>query len=163
MKRSSCGSFIHLICQTFTPELSWDNELRTDLRKLDKNRKDLICEICQKESGACIQCSDTKCVSSCHPSCAYSSDWQMITRYDNDTEALIREIFCPEHEHLASYHNDVVDSKKAITFKERDLDLSIHDTPLSDIKRKPDHKVMLLLLYQFKIANCHYYYYYYYY
>ena len=73
--------------------------------------------------GACIQCSDKKCVSSCHPSCAYfSDDWQMITRFDdNDSEVLIREIYCPDHEKLASYLKNVADSKKAIMKREMDV------------------------------------------
>ena len=51
MKKSSCGSFVHLLCQTFTPELAWDNDLRSDLRNVNKDRKALTCEVCHKENG----------------------------------------------------------------------------------------------------------------
>lgn len=169
MKKTSCGSYIHLLCQTFTPELSWDDNLRTDLKNLDKERKQLKCEICKTENGitsklffklqliiiagACIQCNDKNCVSATHPSCAYRGDWQMLTRYNTIDDCLIREIFCPDHEQSASYLQEVADSKKAITIKEHDLDLSVHDTPLSDLKRKPDLKVSIYLSYY---CNLHY-------
>ena len=80
MKRSTCGQWVHPICVSFTNELTVNNEMRAcNLNDLNPDRQTLVCMICKDKTGtsSCVQCHESGCLVSAHPSCAFISDFQM--------------------------------------------------------------------------------------
>jgi hypothetical protein len=104
MKRSSCGKWTHPVCVLFTPELTV-NEVthRPDnLPALSVERADLVCQLCHRSGGACVQCCVGDCLAAFHPYCAYVARQQMVVRVDPATELVTYELYCKKHKHAAT-------------------------------------------------------------
>jgi hypothetical protein len=104
MKRSSCGRWTHPVCVLFTPELTV-NEVthRPDnISALSVERADLVCQLCHRSGGACVQCCVGDCLAAFHPYCAYVVRQQMVVRVDPLTELVTYELYCQKHKHTAT-------------------------------------------------------------
>lgn len=85
LKQNTDGSFVHLICVLYTPELFLDpaTQQLVDRHKLVPARRDLLCVICRGKGGACVQCAFKNCTVAMHPYCANQNDRQMVIRYES--------------------------------------------------------------------------------
>lgn len=72
LKLSRCGSWVHVVCVWWTPELSTepDSVRPRSLSALDPGRAELTCSGCHEQGGAVVPCAESRCVESCHPFCA---------------------------------------------------------------------------------------------
>mmetsp|Transcript_4573 Transcript_4573/g.5947 ORF Transcript_4573/g.5947 Transcript_4573/m.5947 type:complete len:420 (+) Transcript_4573:144-1403(+) len=68
------GFRVHTVCATWIPELVFtkdsNGQLVSGLEKVERERYNLLCEVCQLPHGAPIQCSETTCAEAFHPLCA---------------------------------------------------------------------------------------------
>lgn len=72
LKLSRCGSWVHVVCVWWTPELSTepDSVRPRSLSALDPGRAELTCSGCHQQGGAVVPCAEPRCVESCHAFCA---------------------------------------------------------------------------------------------
>lgn len=72
LKLSRCGSWVHVVCVWWTPELSTepDSVRPRSLSALDPGRAELTCSGCHQQGGAIVPCAEPRCVESCHAFCA---------------------------------------------------------------------------------------------
>lgn len=73
----------HIVCIQWMPELYFTDlqKEKPNISKLDLYRSThLICDICKKHEGSCIQCDDINCDFTFHVTCAQKSD--IIKRWD---------------------------------------------------------------------------------
>lgn len=72
-KKTNTGEWVHMVCSIWIPETRITDpifiEPVTGIDRIDKNRWKLVCYICKKRMGACIQCSSKKCPQAYHPTC----------------------------------------------------------------------------------------------
>mmetsp|Transcript_100366 Transcript_100366/g.287198 ORF Transcript_100366/g.287198 Transcript_100366/m.287198 type:complete len:1303 (-) Transcript_100366:2366-6274(-) len=103
VKQSTCGTWAHLVCVLWTPELQLADPSAMQpgsLNKLNPDRAELVCAICNGKGGAVVQCSDTNCMQGVHPYCARVSlsraAWEMkeIETPSGGCDFLLR---CAEH------------------------------------------------------------------
>lgn len=73
-KQSDTGSWSHVICGLWIPELFFANihymEPIEGIAHINKSRWKLVCYICKQKIGACIQCTQKNCFSAFHVTCA---------------------------------------------------------------------------------------------
>lgn len=73
-KQSDTGSWSHVICGLWIPELFFANihymEPIEGIDNINKSRWKLLCYICKQKMGACIQCTQKNCFSAFHVTCA---------------------------------------------------------------------------------------------
>ncbi|CAG8597760.1 17976_t:CDS:2 [Acaulospora morrowiae] len=73
MKRTNGNNWAHVLCATFIPETSFYEPenvfLIMDVEDIKDQRWNVVCSICQKPGGACIQCSSS-CNKYFHVTCA---------------------------------------------------------------------------------------------
>lgn len=61
----------HLICVNWTPEIWFTDDTNTAIGgQINQRRKGLVCGVCKKHSGSCVQCDFQKCHRSWHVRCA---------------------------------------------------------------------------------------------
>ncbi|CAH8536735.1 unnamed protein product [Heterobilharzia americana] len=79
MKLSDDGKrWCHVSCALWVPEVGFGNvELMEPIIKLDsipQARRNLLCSICRSRYGAPVQCSNLKCKTAFHVTCAFQSN-----------------------------------------------------------------------------------------
>jgi hypothetical protein len=102
MRRSVCKQrWFHPVCVLFTPELTLDDSSRrlNNITELCADRADLVCQLCRKNGGACVQCCVGECLAAFHPYCAYTARQQMLVRIDPHRDQSVCELYCPKHKH----------------------------------------------------------------
>jgi hypothetical protein len=129
MKKSIDGRFQHIICVIFCNELTVDeNMCPNNLNDLNPDRNILICRICSKQGGACIQCSFGKCLVSTHPYCALVDNVLLVIRSKStklkkinsssqqgkSDERFEYEMYCPQHECFCSKEGIVSSNRKEL-------------------------------------------------
>jgi hypothetical protein len=91
----------HAVCAQFVPELYFGNELgKTDVENMPyvlKYRKVLLCELCHRKMGACIQCDYAKCYRAYHVTCAIAAAYSgYVLSAMNDAKHPFQS-WCPKH------------------------------------------------------------------
>ena len=86
MKKSKCGKLCHTICVLFCAELTVENGVANNLQDIDPDRHDLVCLLCKKKGGGCVQCSFGKCLASFHPYCAYKNRVLLLIREEESIQ-----------------------------------------------------------------------------
>lgn len=73
-KQTDTGSWAHVICGLWIPELYFANlhymEPIEGVENISKSRWKLVCSICKQRMGACIQCTNKNCFTAFHVTCA---------------------------------------------------------------------------------------------
>jgi hypothetical protein len=106
LKRVRPGNtnWAHLSCALWIPEVKIGNaekmEPITNTEDIPASRWNLVCCVCRKKGGACVQCSHPHCVTAYHITCAFSSDLETHTRLDVRNNGVIHESYCPKHSPL---------------------------------------------------------------
>uniref|UniRef100_UPI00358F99E2 protein Jade-1-like isoform X2 n=1 Tax=Myxine glutinosa TaxID=7769 RepID=UPI00358F99E2 len=106
MKPSRSGSrWAHVSCALWIPEVSIGCAEKMEpvlrLSQVPPARRALLCCICHKHVGACIQCSDWSCVAAFHVTCAFTAGLSMQTLLDQRTDQVRFRASCPQHTALS--------------------------------------------------------------
>ena len=109
------GKWVHSICVVYTIELRLDIDTKraANLGKLNAERNSLICSICNRSGGACVQCAVKECFESFHPYCCYHARYQMVTRSSKHNDN-IYEIYCRKHRNSVRHPKTVTSSRNSL-------------------------------------------------
>eukprot|EP01114_Cavostelium_apophysatum_P017285 TRINITY_DN5101_c0_g1_i1.p1 TRINITY_DN5101_c0_g1~~TRINITY_DN5101_c0_g1_i1.p1 ORF type:complete len:1126 (-),score=329.09 TRINITY_DN5101_c0_g1_i1:9-3386(-) len=109
-KRTSDQQWAHIICALWIPEtgLAMDNGMVGEIEGVDhisNARWRLVCEICKKREGACIQCSEKSCTAAFHVTCGRQAGLNMPSVEKNGL--ILHSAHCFKHapkghQHIAS-------------------------------------------------------------
>ncbi|XP_065884462.1 protein Jade-1-like isoform X2 [Dysidea avara] len=102
LKKSQVGSkWVHLTCALWIPEIGIGNiekmEPITKLDEISSARWNLVCCLCKKKKGACIQCSAPNCIVSYHVTCGFKYGLEMKSQLDTAVLCVHNESYCPRH------------------------------------------------------------------
>lgn len=150
-KLKPSDQFVHLICVLFINELTLDpDSLKpNNLLHLDKERKDLFCNMCKRKGLGVAQCTYGNCMQSSHPYCCFSfpscstlaedeeKRWSLVIleKSNNaDFESSIRyELYCPRH--VNKIPNDCIVSFQG-RLPEKNTFQSIDETASNCVSKK---------------------------
>lgn len=93
------GKWAHVSCALWIPEVKFGSPEVMKPILVDQvpvKRWNLICSLCRKKEGACIQCYCASCTVAYHVSCAFKFGLEMRTSTENQ-DRLIYESYCPKH------------------------------------------------------------------
>ncbi|KAI8872749.1 hypothetical protein GQ42DRAFT_118958, partial [Ramicandelaber brevisporus] len=80
-KQTNSGLWAHVLCSLWIPETGFANQIYMEpidgIELIPKSRWKLLCSLCGKRGGACIQCSNRMCYVAFHPMCAAKSNLTM--------------------------------------------------------------------------------------
>ncbi|CCE61827.1 hypothetical protein TPHA_0B01550 [Tetrapisispora phaffii CBS 4417] len=108
-KQTDTGSWAHVVCALWLPELYFANlnymEPIEGMKNINKSRWRLNCYICDQKIGACIQCSNKNCFTAYHVTCAKRSNLYMSfnnipvssVAQNQTVNDLTIESFCDKH------------------------------------------------------------------
>ena len=79
MKQTEDNRWAHSVCASWIPEVGFANQTYQEpidsLARIPKARWQLVCSICNKKKGCCIQCSARTCRVSYHVTCAINNNF----------------------------------------------------------------------------------------
>jgi hypothetical protein len=107
LKPSVDGRWVCLPCSYFTPELFFKDPRALEpidgLIEAYKARHKKACSLCDRTSGVPLECTNVKCATAYHLSCAYASGWQ-LSKNPRKQDQVKRPFisFCGEHSRAAS-------------------------------------------------------------
>lgn len=128
MKRAKDGSWVHLECALWIPEVTFEDPDRLEGitgfgHKTLKERIKLTCIVCEKSgagAGACIQCAKGACAAAFHVSCGRKSGLHMawVQRLpeggQEGDEVLSMESFCTRHRPAWVFNGWHMDSLRSV-------------------------------------------------
>ncbi|KAG6490190.1 hypothetical protein ZIOFF_051475 [Zingiber officinale] len=110
---SDYGTFVHLFCSLWTPEVFVEDtasmQLVMNAGSIDDNRRRLVCHLCKVKHGVCVRCSHGNsihcsffdasgtCRTSFHPMCARESKNQMEIWGKFGCSNVELRAFCSKH------------------------------------------------------------------
>ncbi|KAG0212590.1 hypothetical protein BGX28_006026 [Mortierella sp. GBA30] len=96
------GKYCHMLCAQYIPETYMSGEEEDDVivhvEGVPAARRKLRCFICEKKTGACLQCCKGKCIRAMHASCADRADMHVEEVTQTETESIEYHIYCPTHD-----------------------------------------------------------------
>lgn len=99
MKRTTDWRWAHLLCAMWVPEAFFrnpDGSDAIDVLRIPKFRWELVCSICDRNVGACVECSDANCSRSFHVTCASDEDlWLQYKSVKNGPDVVFG--LCAQH------------------------------------------------------------------
>lgn len=111
-KQTTQGKWAHLLCAMWIPETGVSNPVYMEpidsIERVPKARWKLLCYICNRKTGACIQCDKQNCFQAFHVTCArrggllLKSQRQRITHSqeddsDDDDSSEVLRAWCHRH------------------------------------------------------------------
>ena len=104
MKRvkGSATQWCHVVCCLWLPETCFQDPYRMDVvvnvENVSKVRRTLLCCVCRTRNGACVQCSNSSCITSYHVTCAMKSKYEVSADYQNEDDNEVEFVtFCKKH------------------------------------------------------------------
>ncbi|ORX59149.1 hypothetical protein BCR36DRAFT_366335 [Piromyces finnis] len=100
-KQTDFNCWAHLSCALWIPECSQANivymEPIINIEKIPRSRWSLLCYLCKKPMGACIQCSKKLCCTAFHVTCAKASGLYMELNKNGGMDNLECKVYCDRH------------------------------------------------------------------
>ncbi|XP_042394539.1 uncharacterized protein LOC121985265 [Zingiber officinale] len=98
---AGCGTFVHLFCALWTPEVYVEDtkamQLVMNVGGIDDSRRRLVCNLCKVKHGVCVRCSYGTCRTAFHPMCARESKNQMEIWGKFECANVELRAFCSKH------------------------------------------------------------------
>jgi len=103
-KQTDTNQWAHVVCALWIPEVCFANTVFLEpidsIGNIPPARWKLVCYICKKKSGACIQCFKTNCYTAFHVTCAQQGGLYMKIepgRLENGQPTVKKSAFCDAH------------------------------------------------------------------
>ena len=100
LKRTSDARWAHVTCALWIPDAQFLDVDGRDIvhpYAVHPERLSLTCNVCGEQMGACVQCTEPKCLAAWHPQCARVAGVQMTLTEKADGEVQ-PTIYCKKHE-----------------------------------------------------------------
>ncbi|GAA5824367.1 hypothetical protein JCM3770_001841 [Rhodotorula araucariae] len=98
-KQTTTGQWAHLLCAIWIPDTSVSNTVYMEpvdgVEHIPKSRWKLVCYLCKKRVGACIQCANRSCYTAFHVTCAREHGLSLKMRQGAASGEL--RAFCDKH------------------------------------------------------------------
>eukprot|EP01147_Barroeca_monosierra_P006127 gene6127-7389_t len=101
------SKYAHLRCAMWLPEcsiLDMSKMEPIDIRRVPIDRFRLMCSICRRRQGACIQCCVSSCTTAFHVSCATEANLRMELEIKD--EQVYRYAYCDRHRRASPRHSN---------------------------------------------------------
>uniref|UniRef100_A0AC35U924 PHD-type domain-containing protein n=1 Tax=Rhabditophanes sp. KR3021 TaxID=114890 RepID=A0AC35U924_9BILA len=131
MKKTICNRWAHILCCVWLGEIYFeDPDNLTGISGVERclrDRKSLVCFICKKKQGACIQCEYQYCTLAYHATCAALSG--LLLKVDEKEENKVERLtYCVKHTSNAYRHqNEISDDLSQLTIKVQAAYKAWHD------------------------------------
>ncbi|KAI9144302.1 hypothetical protein BKA69DRAFT_1056796 [Paraphysoderma sedebokerense] len=100
-KQTTTNQWAHLLCAMWIPETSIANPVYMEpidsIEKIPKSRWKLVCYICKKKVGACIQCHKPNCCTAFHPTCARKAGLYLMMQTHHNKDEITMKAYCDKH------------------------------------------------------------------
>ncbi|XP_066911378.1 peregrin-like isoform X2 [Clytia hemisphaerica] len=103
-KQTDNNQWAHVVCALWIPEVCFANTVFLEpidsIANIPPARWKLVCYICKKKSGACIQCFKTNCYTAFHVTCAQQGGLHMkieAGRLENGQPTVKKFAYCDVH------------------------------------------------------------------
>ncbi|TNY23428.1 hypothetical protein DMC30DRAFT_444324 [Rhodotorula diobovata] len=99
-KQTTTGQWAHLLCAIWIPDTSVSNTVYMEpvdgIEHIPKSRWKLVCYLCKKRVGACIQCANRSCYTAFHVTCAREAGLSLKMRQGTAASGELRA-YCDRH------------------------------------------------------------------
>lgn len=120
-------NWCHVSCALWIPEIGFGNHLKlepiTNINKIPPARWQLTCSLCREKIGCCVQCSEKKCTTAFHITCAFKHGL-LVEQTMSDNENVLSTCYCKEHSKTNSKAELVVNDS---------ANVQLEDTQRADI------------------------------
>ncbi|ORY24163.1 hypothetical protein LY90DRAFT_428904, partial [Neocallimastix californiae] len=100
-KQTDFNCWAHLTCSLWIPECSQANivymEPINNIEKIPRSRWSLLCYLCKKPTGACIQCSKKLCCTAFHVTCAKAAGLYLELIKNGGMDNIECIAYCDKH------------------------------------------------------------------
>ncbi|KAL8280581.1 hypothetical protein RQP46_006904 [Phenoliferia psychrophenolica] len=98
-KQTTTAHWAHLLCAIWIPDTGVSNTVYMEpidgVENISKNRWKLICYLCRKRVGACIQCANRNCFTAFHVTCARERGLELKMKQGGERGEL--KAYCEKH------------------------------------------------------------------
>lgn len=98
------GRWVHAACAIWTPETGFRDAETLDvvigIDSIERNRWRLVCDICHKKQGTCVQCMGPQCRYSFHVPCGWQAGLRMelLPIGRGDAMEVVKLVYCDRHQ-----------------------------------------------------------------
>ena len=98
----NCRNWCHVSCALWLPETGFGNPAKLEpivnINKIAASRWELVCCLCNKPTGCCIECSEKKCGAAFHITCAFKHN--LCTEQVIANGQVVSKCYCLQHSKL---------------------------------------------------------------
>ncbi|KAM0752244.1 hypothetical protein T439DRAFT_299983 [Meredithblackwellia eburnea MCA 4105] len=98
-KQTTTAQWAHLLCAIWIPDTGVSNTVYMEpidgVENISKNRWKLVCYLCRKRVGACIQCANRSCFTAFHVTCARERGLELKMKQGGERGEL--RAYCEKH------------------------------------------------------------------
>ncbi|KAI5475586.1 Bromodomain and PHD finger domain containing protein 3 [Pseudohyphozyma bogoriensis] len=98
-KQTTTAQWAHLVCAIWVPDTGVSNTVYMEpidgVENISKNRWKLVCYLCKKRVGACIQCANRNCFTAFHVTCARERGLELKMKQGTERGEL--RAYCERH------------------------------------------------------------------
>nr|XP_047122715.1 bromodomain-containing protein 1 isoform X2 [Hydra vulgaris] len=142
-KQTDTNHWAHVVCALWIPEVCFANTVFLEpidsIQEIPAARWKLLCYICKKKEGACIQCFKTNCYTAFHVTCAQQGGLYMKIepgRTENGQPTVKKFAYCDAHTPQGTSSNSGTPYQSDCCSDEDSDNASVHSKGSMSVKLK---------------------------